>query len=129
MLSAFGVDHGYISKSSTKVMRGLKGARMSPRADDTFQDRMKVNYKQGRDYALYMGKKEVNPNKWVKNDARMKTLHEEAGKPWKPLTQRTADVRQKSQYEAVKNARTKKEFAMRSVDAHSANARRTRKLP
>lgn len=132
MLSAFGIDHGGVSKSATKVVRNLQRSGVSwyPKKGDTFQGRMKTNYFQARDKAKFLGKKEANPNKWKKHDAETAawTEKEYGKKGWKP-DPRVVAAREKNRLRAIEDGKTMKEFSRASVEAHSANARRTRKLP
>lgn len=125
MNSAFGIDHGVISKSYKKLVRNVnavkKPLRSHPKPDDTFKDRMKVNWVQGRMQAGAMGGRY--------GVAGSLKRAREAGDSVDVLGRSYRDVNLAGARAEKAKGRARKEFANASVAGYSANARRNRVLP
>lgn len=124
MISAWGVDHGEISKAYKKIAGRLaRSGTQVARPTDTLQQRQLVNYRQWRTKSGAL-QSQVNPNRWRTEDA--KNLREYG---IGPPDERTLAVRAKGEASTAEKARNLKLGAQAMVTGHANAGKKKRVLP
>jgi hypothetical protein len=120
MISAFGVEHG-VSKSWKKLAPKLAKVQQTPRRTDDIQQRMKVNYYQGRARGAARSKA---------YQANVRGLKQRQAQPeGTPLRDYRIGRNIEDRDKALKEGKFYKDFANAAIAGHSNAGKRKRFLP